>query len=61
MSAAEQLEDARVSKAGLLEHAQAEPSPIEAQLTSVLFDAFFLRKHGASLPRLGVGQTQDGL
>jgi ATP-binding cassette subfamily B protein len=33
MSAAEQLEDARISKAGLLEHPQAEPSPIEAQLT----------------------------
>jgi ATP-binding cassette subfamily B protein len=32
MSAAEQLEDARV-KAGLPEHPRAEPSPIEAQLT----------------------------
>src|SRR3954465_1264365 len=32
MSAAEQLEDARV-KAGLSEHPRAEPSPIEAQLT----------------------------
>jgi ATP-binding cassette subfamily B protein len=33
MSAAEQLEDARVNKAGLPEHPRAEPSPIEAQLT----------------------------
>src|ERR1700712_3109984 len=33
MSAAEQLEDARVSKAGLPENPLAEPSPIEAQLT----------------------------
>ena len=33
MSAAEQLEDARVDKAGLPEHPRAEPSPIEAQLT----------------------------
>src|SRR3954465_1008413 len=32
MSAAEQLEDARV-KAGLPEHPRAEPSPIEAELT----------------------------
>src|ERR1700750_1336497 len=33
MSAAEQLEDARVSKAGLPDHSPAEPSPIEARLT----------------------------
>src|SRR4051794_24262088 len=33
MSAAEQLEDARVNKAGLPDHPRAEPSPIEAQLT----------------------------
>src|ERR1700738_2500961 len=33
MSAAEQLENARVNKAGLPEHLRAEPSPIEAQLT----------------------------
>jgi ATP-binding cassette subfamily B protein len=33
MSAAEQLEDARVDKAGLPDHPRAEPSPIEAQLT----------------------------
>jgi ATP-binding cassette subfamily B protein len=33
MSAAEQLEDARVGKAGLPEHKRAEPSPIEALLT----------------------------
>jgi ATP-binding cassette, subfamily B, bacterial len=33
MSAAEQLEDARVSKDGLPERPPAEPSPIEAQLT----------------------------
>jgi ATP-binding cassette subfamily B protein len=33
MSAAEQLEDARANKAGLPEHALAEPSPIEARLT----------------------------
>ena len=33
MSAAEQLEDARGSKAGLPEHPRAEPSPIEALLT----------------------------
>jgi ATP-binding cassette subfamily B protein len=33
MSAAEQLEDARVNKAGLPEQPRAEPSPIEAQLT----------------------------
>jgi len=33
MSAAEQLEDARVNKAGLPEHPHAEPSAIEAHLT----------------------------
>jgi ATP-binding cassette, subfamily B, bacterial len=33
MSAAEQLEDARVGKAGVPESPRAEPSPIEAQLT----------------------------
>src|ERR1700710_241700 len=33
MSAAEQLEHARVDKAGLPDHPRAEPSPIEAQLT----------------------------
>jgi ATP-binding cassette subfamily B protein len=33
MSAAEQLEDARVDKAGLPERPPAEPSPIEARLT----------------------------
>src|ERR1700710_268959 len=33
MSAAEQLEDARVDKAGLPENPLAEPSPIDAQLT----------------------------
>jgi ATP-binding cassette subfamily B protein len=33
MSAAEQLEDARVNQAALPEHPRAEPSPIEAQLT----------------------------
>src|SRR3982074_2125218 len=33
MSAAEQLEDARVDRAGLPANWQAEPSPIEAQLT----------------------------
>src|SRR5436305_7583055 len=33
MSAAEQLEEARVNKAGLPDHPLAEPSPIELQLT----------------------------
>ena len=33
MSAAEQLEDAQVNKVGPPDHARAEPSPIEAQLT----------------------------
>lgn len=33
MSAAEQLEDARVNKTGLPERPRAEPSPVEAQLT----------------------------